>query len=58
MMEKDSLLLTHMYTERGYSRVFIISKAKEKGGIEMRVMLLRGDQQRCQIIKPSRHNLL
>lgn len=29
MMEKDSLLLTHMYTERGYSQVFIISKAKK-----------------------------
>lgn len=40
-MQKDSLLLTHMYTERGYSRVFIISKAKENGGIEMRVMLFR-----------------
>lgn len=41
VMQKDSLLLTHMYTERGYSRVFIISKAKENGGIEMRVMLFR-----------------
>lgn len=57
-MEKDSLLLTHMYTERGYFRVFIMSKEKENGGIEMRVVLLRKDQQRRQLIKPSRHILL
>lgn len=48
----------HVHRTRLLFRVFIISKGKENGGIEMRVMLLREDQQRHQIIKPSRHNLL